>query len=133
MRVRGCVHMLVLISPSSPLSLCPHIQMSQHLSCKCLPAHMIRRRTCLWPRFPFAFLCASVRVHLCVCVASSRLNDVFVCVTRSRWRPASPSSQQCRKRRSEGRRLALVSISEQSSKGGEEKRLGPVKAGEIPR
>lgn len=80
MRARGCVHMLVLISPSSPLSLCPHIQMSQHLSCKCLPARMIRRRTCLWPRFPFAFLCLCVCVcaHSCMCCIQS--SKLCVCV-----------------------------------------------------
>lgn len=61
-----CVHMLVPISPSSLLSPSPHIQMSLHLSCKCLPVCVICESNCGF------FACIRVRAHLvfvlCVCL-----------------------------------------------------------------
>lgn len=62
--VWGCVHMLVPISPSSLLSLSSHIQMSRHLSCKCLPVCVISDCTCVF--FTCIRLCARLLLSLCV-------------------------------------------------------------------
>ena len=87
------LHMLVPISPSSPLSPSPHIQMSLHLSCKCLPVCMICECMCVFfaiSQHPLFILC--INLHVCL-LQLECVSIVCMCVTRSWCRLPSPCSQ----------------------------------------
>lgn len=65
-KVIVCVCVRVCISPSSLLSLSPHIQMSLHLSCKCLPG-------------------CDLTMHVFACTLLFYLFIFFVSVTVCTW------------------------------------------------
>lgn len=115
-----CVYVCVCISPSSLLSLSPHIQMSLHLSCKCLFGcdKCMCVCMCLHALF-FSFYC--VLVLLFILVLCKWSTWALLCACGTRCGPASLLSQRCLNRSSESRRLALVSISGRSSKSGKRK------------
>lgn len=83
----------------------------------------------------YMHLCWGVRAfHSLSACACMWVSEHCTCefATRSWWSLALLRSQWSCSPSSEGRRLAPVSISGRSSKSVEEKRLAPVKAGQIP-
>lgn len=100
-KVIVCVCVWVCISPSSLLSLSPHIQMSLHLSCKCLPGCDSTMHVCL-----HVFACGFFFMSITMCTWDQMWASLFAF-------PAVPEQVL--------REPALVSISGRSSKSGKGK------------